>query len=155
MKISTWPFSIVAFLIGIAVLNVSVLVLAARGYGGMLDQHPYLKGLSYDEERAGLRRFRDSDWKAELSFSPTILVLETSDGVAVRGANVTIRALRPNDPSQDLEITLSEVAPGKYRAENSLAAGRWIFEGSIVLDESVYRIRQQIVVTDGRTIFLD
>ena len=138
---SFWPYGIALFFAGIFALNFFLLFLAVRGYGGLLDTHPYEKGLVYDDELAKVRNFQRLGWTLSLDATPIRVVLHDRDGAPIRGGTVRLAALRPNDSSADTRVELVEVEPGIYTAPASLKSGLWLLRIEITqgVESAVWR----------------
>lgn len=147
MKIYRWPLAITVFFAFIVLLNIQLLILAASGYGGLLDEHPYEKGLSYDRERAEQEKFEQSGWTMQLRVNPLQLSAFDADRSPISGASVHLHALRPNNAALDIDMSLKETSPGSYAGSVSLIEGRWIVGLMIDYGGETYRIK--------RTVFSD
>jgi nitrogen fixation protein FixH len=143
---SYWPHAIIGFFGVIIVLNFVLLFLAVQGYGGLLDTHPYEKGLVYDEELEKLRNFRDAGWTLTLESQPMHVTLRYRAGAPVNGAHVRLTALRPDDTSADLREELQAESDGGYRGRLSLRAGLWLLGIEIEHDGKKFSFKEQRVL---------
>lgn len=151
----TWPRAIILFFVTIAGGNIFFVTVAvtglgsAAGYGGLLDDHPYQRGLDWDREQQELKAFKDALWRASLESSPVRLNLTHRDGSPVTGAWVQLRAIRPNDSTLEREATLVERADGVYEAPETLAEGLWLITLSVELGGARYRLKEPVALSSG------
>ncbi|MBI5419059.1 MAG: FixH family protein [Deltaproteobacteria bacterium] len=103
---------------------------AGRSYDGLVEENYYLRATGYlaereREERAGLSiSVPQSLEKGHNRFSAAI---STSSG-PLRGAKVTLAAMRISGVNGDRKFTLAEGNPGSYAADVFLPAeGEWMF----------------------------
>jgi nitrogen fixation protein FixH len=154
MKMHPWPTGIACFFACVIGLNTYLATLAASGYQGILDEHPYVKGLQYDTEKEQLEAFVGSGWRATLRSAPASIVLRDKDGSPIRNARILLQALRPNSAKFDRELHLEEREAGVYSANEELARGRWLVSVVIDLDGREYRIHELLSTNGGDDVVL-
>lgn len=152
MSFNPWPVGITVFFVVIVGVNAALVTLATRGYGGMLDQHPYQKGLEYDLRKEQLEAYRASGLRATLRTSPVRIEISDSSDSLVNDANITIRAIRPNSASADRQWLLPRQSPGVYGVEETLARGQWLIDITLERGGNIYRIDGSIFADAGRDI---
>ena len=120
-----------------ALLTGATIYIAHRSWDGLVDRR-------YSE--AGANEFAEREAEARAGFTATIpesyragenrfrAVLSTSAG-PLRGARVTLDAMRIEGPRDDRSFSLREEAPGAYAADVFLPLpGRWTFSLSVDAD---------------------
>lgn len=120
-----------------ALVTGATIYIAHRSWDGLVDRR-------YSE--AGANEFAEREAEARAGFTATLpdryhagenrfrAVLSTSAG-PLRGARVTLDAMRIGGPRDDRSVTLREEAPGAYAADVFLPLpGQWIFSLSVDAD---------------------
>jgi len=120
-----------------ALLTGATIYIAHRSWDGLVDRR-------YSE--AGANEFSEREAEARAGFTATLpdryragenrfrAVLSTSAG-PLRGARVTLDAMRIEGPRDDRSFSLREEAPGAYAADVFLPLpGRWTFSLSVDAD---------------------
>lgn len=155
---SRWPAGIIVFFFVIAGVNSMLLYLAMSSRTELIESSPYEKGIQYqgviDEENSA-REFGLSD---SIQFGPVgttgnrqiAVSLKGGAGVPLKGAQVSLEALRPNDKSMDIKGDLVEdpTVPGTYRATLRMPVnGLWLISLAINGEGRTMHIRnrQQIL----------
>jgi nitrogen fixation protein FixH len=129
---------------GFALLMGATMYIAHRSYEGLVDRR-------YHE--AGSTEFAEREAEARQGFTAAFTegycagnnrfraVLSTSAG-PLRGARVTLDAMRIGGPRDDRTVALREESPGAYAADVSLPVpGRWIF--SLDVDADGFHARRR------------
>ncbi len=122
---------------GFALVTGATIYIAHRSWDGLVDRR-------YSE--AGANEFAEREAEARAGFTVTLpdryragenrfrAVLSTSAG-PLRGAGVTLDAMRIGGPRDDRSVTLREEAPGAYAADVFLPLpGQWTFSLSVDAD---------------------
>jgi nitrogen fixation protein FixH len=147
--------SVVAFLfVSVVSVNAVMLTQAARSYTGMLDTHPYSKGLAYDVEQNQRILFRQSRWKVTLQSSPAQVQIRSADGSPFTDATVVLRAIRPNAAGMDRQLALLENAAGSYGSHENLDEGRWIIDLTVSHDGIIRRSTRQVELAGSTPVEL-
>lgn len=131
-----WVF-VAAFIVVIAVNGVMV-SLAVGSFTGLETEHPYERGLNYNDMLAAARAQEALGWQVEYEALPAG---EASDGVLpvvltsrfldkngrpLTGLDVKAFLLRPTAQGYDLQVELQEAGGGRYSADAVLPlAGQW------------------------------
>ena len=155
MKIQLWPLIISIFFAVVFSVNSAMLWLAASGYGGLLDQQPYEKGLAYDIEYAGQKAFKDQLWNLNFQTEPFSVTIIDRSGIFVTDAKVKVNLLRPNNPEKDLSLILRFDQNNRYISDQNVDLGRWIVKVLVERDGREYRFNRSIFVEDGRVLILE
>jgi nitrogen fixation protein FixH len=132
---------------GFAVLMATTLYLSYRGHEGLVDRNYYESASNEFAEREIERRegfevrvpdrYRPGDNRFEA-------VLATAAG-PLRGARVTLVAMRPSGPAEDRRYVLREGSPGTYEGDIRLPSpGQWIL--SLAADAGAIRARRRWTV---------
>ena len=122
---------------GFALVTGATIYIAYRSWDGLVDRR-------YSE--AGANEFTEREAEARAGFTATLpdrcragenrfrAVLSTSAG-PLRGARVTLDAMRIEGPRDDRSFSLREEAPGAYAADVLLPlSGQWTFSLSVDAD---------------------
>ena len=152
MKLNFWPISIIVFFVVVASVNITMLIFASEGYGGLLDQNPYEKGLNYQTEIKRKEVFKHSGLVASLTTSPLELELRDSSGKLVSGVKTKLIALRSNDSNKDFSTDLTEMEPGKYKSDRLLENGRWFINITLERQGELSEIEENIYAKAGITL---
>lgn len=176
-KLHWAPRLIIAFFVGLVLLNAILLTIANRGLPDMLTGlllppssaptrvHtafpgviPHDRNKSYQPHLQQLERQRDAGWKVELyglqSIKPqqlqlVSLHLHDKDNLPVTGADPQLAMWRMANSRDDRRLHMQETEPGLYQAEIRLAdPGRWLAELQIRQGDFIYRKQQQIFVDE-------
>jgi len=141
-----------AFFAAVFVANGAMIYSALSTHTGLVANEPYRKGLHYNERIAADVR------QAQLGWTETIevgrdgcvnLTLAHAGGRPVSSQKVVGVLGRPSTNRHDLQLSLSEVAPGRYEAQlPPLAEGNWIITLEAFADrgaaEPIYRVRRRL-----------
>ena len=126
---------------------------ALSTYTGVVAQEPYRKGLNYNQRIAAGKQQEQLGWNAEVTLTPRAgldLVLRDTAGAPVSGLFVSGLIGRPSTNERDLEVVLTEVAPGRYgMAVDDLEPGAWLVSleakwPATGATEPVYRLRKRL-----------
>ncbi len=143
------------FFAAIFVMNGVLIYWAVATNSGLVANEPYRKGLAYNERIAADERQARLGWtdKLEVTRDGTVaLVLTDSAGQPVCGLKVEAVLGRPATNRADLRLALSEVAPGRYRAQTAPPGpGSWLVtleaHTGAGAGEPVYRKRKRLWLT--------
>ncbi len=132
-----------------ALVTGATIYIAHRSWDGLVDRR-------YSE--AGANEFAEREAETRAGFTATLpdryhagenrfrAVLSTSAG-PLRGARVTLDAMRIEGPRDDRSFSLQEEAPGAYAAAVFLPLpGQWTFSLSVDTDQLIVRRRWMAVV---------
>jgi len=154
-----WLF-VAAFLVVIAVNGVMV-TLAVESFAGLETEHPYERGLAYNETLAAKRAQDALGWTVAFDAVPAdmtegmVRVVEVTGafqdraGAPLTGLDVRAVLRRPAAAGHDQEIALAPRGPGRYSATAELPfPGQWellivangVHRGSVQSWQSTRRI---------------
>lgn len=127
---------------------------ALSSHPGVIDEDPYRKGLAYNDTLDEAASQKALGWRAALRFESAggragvlELRLEDGGGQAVTGFDVHARLRRPANREYDRTLTLSEGAPGRYRARTALPlSGNWDVSLRAERDGRVFRLEKRLWV---------
>ncbi len=139
-----WVAGIVGALLITAIASTYTLYIAISTYTGVIEEHPYEKGLDFDQVVAqlelGKRLNAVEELQVDLSSGNTALLLR--DGVENEAGitSVLIKAIRPNDADLDHVIELQPAPDSRFvGTSEKLAPGLWLLE--ILVDTEHGRAR--------------
>jgi nitrogen fixation protein FixH len=114
----------------IVAVNLTLALLAARSWSGLVVENSYAAGLHFNQDLAEARRQRALGWTDGVGHDRGRLRFEVRgrDGTPVGGLKVEARLRRPTHDGEDRVLKLSPDAGGVYRAGDALAAGAWDVE---------------------------
>lgn len=141
-------FAVIAFVNGVFIY------LALSSHPGVIEEDAYRKGLAYNDALDKAASQKALGWRAALRFEPDgdragalELRLEDVGGRAVAGLDVLVRLRRPASRDYDRTLTLSEVAPGRYRARTALPLpGNWDVSLRAEADGREFRLERRLWV---------
>lgn len=128
-----WPLAMAAVLAITVVANLALLVAANAPGAAQVEPDYYRRALAWDSTQAERARSAALGWRAAARFIPRpghpawiVVDLADASGRAVTGARLGLVAVHNLEPGASSSWTLTEVAPGRYRAEVAPHhAGRW------------------------------
>lgn len=107
-KLIPWYF--VAFFVVIFIVNAVMVTLATRTYTGTITDHPYEKGLAYNNVIAAEKAQEQLGWKATIELNDSLLsvVLYDENGNELVPQKVTAHFMRPTQAGMDFEMELKD-----------------------------------------------
>jgi nitrogen fixation protein FixH len=170
------PRVIIAFFIGLVMLNAVLLSIASRGLPDKIaafilpnpDQQrvhtafpgvvPHDRNKSYQPHLARVEQQRNLGWEPKIQGVETLqsgkpgkllLTIKDSQGQAVEGAQVDLGFWRLANSRDDKRLVMKETAPGVYESEVNLPdPGRWIMELYISKGENDFVRQQQLFLEE-------
>jgi hypothetical protein len=146
-----WPLFLAGLLVAQVILGVVFFVIATSDSSFAVEEDYYQKALDWDEQR---RRDETSQalgwsvvhelWRDPAPGSPTWIEsrIDDAEGNPVSGATVSLVAFHNANAADVLELTLTESAPGRYRATGPFrTAGRWELRLTARRDGDVFTTR--------------
>lgn len=117
--------------------------LAATGKDGLVETNYYQKGLHYDDVIQIKKRQAELGWTFDVTppakdgSSPLEIRLKDGQGQPLSGMRIAASVRRPAEAGFDQTLTLTEVAPGTYRAEVKLPLdGLWDLKAQVLDGET-------------------
>lgn len=121
-------FAIIVTFFGVIIgVNATLAVLAVRSWTGLVVENGYVASQSFNRDLAEARRQAELGWQESFGYADgrLTLVLGDSELRPIGRSSVTVRLQRPSTDRDDHELTLAEVAPGKYESAANLSPGLW------------------------------
>jgi nitrogen fixation protein FixH len=148
----TWPRGIIAFFLGLTVINAFVIYLALSSSSGLIEAQPYKRGVEYQETIDELSLLGRQNISAKLTLVPQNnlqevtfeLVAPKIDLQAV--SEIKLHALRPADASLDTSIVLEPNSAAAFSGRLALKPGLWKLEISGTYQGELFRFRQDTFV---------
>lgn len=113
------PWYFVAFFAFVALVNGVMVWFAVNTQTGLVTEHPYEKGLAYNQVVDAERAQEALGWRGVVTFEGRLLtfaLLERS-GEVVMADRVTARFVRPTQAGMDFDVMLARAADGTWQAE--------------------------------------
>ena len=103
------PWYFVLFFVVIGVVNAVMVTLAIRTHTGMVTEHPYEKGLAYNEVVAAEAAQKKLGWKGEINVSKDTLYfnLRDANGKPLKVENASAHFSRPTQAGMDVDVPLT------------------------------------------------
>ena|SRR5436190_13530635 len=124
-------FAIIVTFFGIIIaVNATLAILAVRSWTGLVVENGYVASQSFNRDLAEARRQAGLGWQESFGYAKgrlTVLLTDSGRWPITRAA-VTVKLQRPSTDREDHELTLAEVASGKYESAASLSPGLWDVE---------------------------
>lgn len=145
--------AVLGFFGAVFLVNGIFLYAALSTYTGVVAEEPYRKGLHYNQRIAAGERQGQLGWTADAvltSEAGLTVVVQNAANEPVSGLVVAGVLGRPSTNEHDLQLVLTEVAPGRYAVPvGSLAPGAWLATIEAVWPgtgdaEPVYRMRKRL-----------
>lgn len=118
---------ILAFFGVIFAVNFLMAWLAVTNFRGTVVDSGFVASQDFNATRAASQAQAARGWTVSVVAveGAPVIALRGPDGEPLQALELTATALRPLDQRGDAALTLSEVAPGVWRADQALAPGRW------------------------------
>lgn len=147
-------FGMIAFFGVVFAVNGVFLYTSLSTYTGVVSNEPYRKGLAYNERIAAEKAQQELGWATDVTLAGTgdelDIVINDHNGNPVGGLVIEGRLGRPSTDAMDVELSVKESAPGRYRASfATLAPGAWQVdliakELTSAGDKIVWRARKRV-----------
>jgi nitrogen fixation protein FixH len=132
--IDRWlPWLFVLFFVVVFAVNGVMVYVGATSWTGLETKHYYLKGIDYNETLDAVEHQKEMGWTADLSVDRKSenavrldFALQDRRHLAVGGADVTARLVRPTSEGHDMDVRLDDYGRGHYVADVVLPLrGQW------------------------------
>ena len=147
-------FSLLAFFGVIIAVNATMMTLAIKTFSGVDAKNGYETSQNYNKEIAFARQQAERGWVSDVKLEKagnavrTQMLLRDASGKPVTGLTVTANLRHPAVRQKDHAVSLTETAPGLYKADEAdMASGAW--DVSIMAaagGERVYVSQSRIIV---------
>ena len=102
------PWYFVAFFVVIAVVLVGMVTVAVRTQTGVVTEHPYEKGLAYNETVKQAEIQESLGWNGEISYNNNVIsfTLHNKNGKIIIPDKITAKIFRPTQDKMDFSVEL-------------------------------------------------
>lgn len=151
------PWTFVAFFLVVVAANGIMVYLAEDTWTGLVTEHPYERGLAYNEALAAARTQQALGWQVDVAFTPAehapagdprahvVVTMRDRDGRPLAGGEVRARFVRPTREGFDSEMTLTPLGNGRYGGDVTLALpGQWDMVVSGSYDGATYQTARRV-----------
>ncbi len=115
------PWYIVLFFVVIAVVDGIMVTIAIRTQPGVVTDHPYEKGIAYNNVIKEAEDQASLNWKGDIDYNSKTSVISFSlhdtSGKLIIADNVTANITRPTKQGMDFDIELSQSPDGVFQKE--------------------------------------
>jgi len=143
------PWYFVLFFVVIALVDGGMATLAIRTHTGLVTEHPYEKGLAYNEVVAAESRQEELGWKGEITYTAPLLHFTPSDrdGKILSIDHATAHIMRPAKEGMDFQVPLVRTDTGTWQAKLQFpASGLWEIRIFAAQGENPFQQAKRIVV---------
>jgi nitrogen fixation protein FixH len=153
--IDRWlPWLIVPFFLVVFIANGIMVYVGATTWTGLETKQYYIKGLDYNETLKAEERQKALGWTAALAVDrkpANGLRLDFSlldrQNLAIAGADVTVRLVRPTSEGHDVEVRMDDFGRGHYIGTVDLPLrGQWDVRVVAKHPAGDFRLTRRIVV---------
>ncbi|WP_430417376.1 FixH family protein [Parasphingorhabdus sp.] len=137
----------VAFFGVIMAVNFLMAGLALGSFSGTVVDNSYVASQKYNEWLEEGRKQAAYGWTvSEPSRSADRLQISVlgSEDAPLSNARINALAEHPVGRTEGVNLTFEETAPGQYRSNEQLPAGRWKLKISIVKDQRTFDLRSEV-----------
>jgi nitrogen fixation protein FixH len=137
-----WYF--VAFFGFIAAVNAAMVALAIRTHSGVVTEHPYEKGLAYNEVVQAEEKQEALGWKGSIEYKNGVLIftLHNQHNIRINLEKMTATITRPTQQGMDFTVELK----GAETPVSFPAVGLWEVRIDAVHEGVHYQQSKRIVV---------
>jgi nitrogen fixation protein FixH len=136
--------------LAVIVANAALIWFATHSATGLVTEHPFEKGLAYNEELARGAAQDALGWSAEVEYGADRLVVfqaRDRNGAPVDGLAVRARFVRPVEPAPEVESMLAASGHGRYAATVELPRqGQWEIDVEATRGRESFVLRQRVFV---------
>jgi len=132
--IDRWlPWLFVVFFAVVLIVNGIMVYVAAASWTGLETKQYYVKGLAYNKKLQEVERQKALGWTGTLAVEPETqgrvrlyLSLQDHRKLAIAGATVIARFVRPTSEGHDEEVRMDDLGGGRYAGTMNLPLpGQW------------------------------
>lgn len=138
------PWYFVAFFLVVLAVNGVMVMLAVRTHTGTVTDHPYEKGIAYNQVVQAENSQEKLGWKAQMILDGETLnvVLKDARGNTLSPNSLTVRFVRPTQDGMDFEVT-----PRNGKAQVRLPArGLWEMRLFATVGGTNYQQSKRVIV---------
>jgi nitrogen fixation protein FixH len=153
--IDRWlPWLFVLFFVVVLAVNAVMVYFAAASWTGLQTGQSYTRGLEYNRTLAEIAHQKALGWTATLALQPDAhgvvnldLTLTDAREMALAGARVTARFVRPTSEGYDFQVAFGDYGKGRYRGvAHAPMPGQWDVYVVAEHPSGVYQITRRIMV---------
>jgi nitrogen fixation protein FixH len=153
-RIDPWlPWFFVLFFAVVLAVNGVMVYFAAASWTGVETRQPYIRGLDYNRTLDAVERQKALGWTADLALRPDAegarldLSLVDARRLAIAGARVTARFVRPTHEGHDFEIALEDLGRGRYAGvARAPLPGQWDVRVFVAHPSGEFRLTRRVAV---------
>lgn len=157
-KVTGWTVfgCLVAFFAVVMGVNGFMIRAAVTTFGGLETESSYKAGLAYAHELKAAQAQEARHWDVRAHVTPgsekqwVEITARDAQGQPLTGLTAVVRFNHPTDRRADLDMTASEVTPGRFVGSAAPTAGQWDLVIELLRgEERVFLSRNRIVVKQG------
>lgn len=139
------PWYFVMFFAVIALVDGVMVTLAVRTHTGTVIDHPYERGLAYNQVVAAESAQRAHGWKSAVTFADGMLQVRLQDaqGKPIRARDLRVHFFRPSQQGMDFDVTLSNA---ESTAVTMPARGLWEARVFATIDGTPFQQAHRLVI---------
>lgn len=139
------PWYFVLFFVVIALVDGVMVTLAVRTHTGTVIDHPYERGLAYNQVVAAESAQRARGWKSEVKFAEGKLQVRLQDaqGNPLKAQDMRVRFFRPSQQGMDFDVMLSGA---ESTAVTMPARGLWEARVFATIDGEPFQQAHRLVI---------
>jgi nitrogen fixation protein FixH len=137
-------FYFILFFGFVASVNAVMMTLAIRTHSGVVTDHPYEKGLAYNQVVEAEKKQKELGWVGEIRYNDSALtfILKDKNGAVITPAQITATITRPAQQGMDFKVELKgDETPVAFPAK-----GVWHVRVDAVVDDKNYQKSKRIIV---------
>lgn len=139
----------------IIVVNFYMAFMATGTWTGMIVKNSYVASQKFNENLDELAMQQAQGWQSALGYvdEGIELTLVDADGAPVALTNVVVLVGRPAHEHLDQQLTMTEIAPGRYRSVIRLDQGPWMLQLTADAVGHPYRLERRLFIgSDGADV---
>jgi nitrogen fixation protein FixH len=119
--------AVIAFFGTIIAVNITMAVISATSWTGLVVENSYVASQEFDDKRAAHQAQLDAGWTSSLNYVGDTAVLAVADGSGrpVELGAPMLQINRPVGGHDDQHVALTRQADGTYTGPVALGAGVW------------------------------
>lgn len=118
---------VIAFFGTIIAVNITMAVVSATSWTGLVVENSYVASQEFDDRRAAHQAQLDAGWTSRLSYAGATALLSVTDGTGqpVDLGTPVLQINRPVGGHDDQQVALTRRADGTYAGPVTLGPGVW------------------------------
>ncbi len=138
---------LVAFFCVVIAVNMVMATIAVRSFGGTVVDNSYVASQEFNQWLAKAKAQDRLGWQDQVTADEqrhALLTIADAGGTPIDGAQVRAIAQHPLGRAPDIALRFDPIAPGRYRSDKALPAGRWQVAFTIRHDAGEQRLLREI-----------